>query len=116
MSEAARVIGALFGVAAAGSWLWVAGFNWSVAIRALMRPAVKAPSMILLAGPVLVVVAVQALRIAAPSAVGELAVPVFALGLALDPGALPLLVLGLVRRLRVGRPPEGGDRGSNPEA
>lgn len=115
MSEAARVFGALFGVVAVGSWLWVAGFNWSVAIRALMRPAVKAPSMILLAGPVLVVVAVQALRVAAPSAVGELALPLVALGLALDPGALPLLVLGVARRLRPGRPPEGGDRGANPE-
>jgi hypothetical protein len=116
MSDAARVFGALLGVAAAGSWLWVIGFNWSVVLRARLRPAERPPSMILLAGPVLVVVAVQALRIAAPSAVGELALPVVALGLALDPGALPLLVLGVARRLRVGRPPEGGDRGSNPEA
>jgi hypothetical protein len=115
MGEATRLLGAFFGVAAAGAWLWVAGFNWSVAIRALMRPAVKAPSMILLAGPVLVVAAVQALRVAAPSAVGALALPMVLLGLTLDPGALPLLVVGVVRGLRADRITEGGDRGEDPE-
>ena len=115
MSEAARLFGALFGVVAVGSWLWVTGFNWSVVLRARLRPAERPPSMILLAGPVLVVVAVQALRVAVPSAVGELALPLVALGLALDPGALPLVVLVVVRRLRAGRPPEGGDRGEDPQ-
>jgi hypothetical protein len=111
MGDLPQLLATAVAALAGGLWLWVAGFNWSVVVRARLRPAERPPSLILLAGPVLLVVGLQALRAAVPGSVGSLVLPVLALGLALDPGALPLVVVAAVRRLRAGRRPPGGEGG-----
>jgi hypothetical protein len=99
----AQLLGIGLAAVIGGLWLWVAGFNWSVVLRSLRRPAVKPPSLILLAGPLLVVISLQAVRLAFPASFGAAALPLVGLGLALDPGALPLMVVAAVRRLRGSR-------------
>jgi hypothetical protein len=111
MSGPVQILGAVAAASAGCLWLWVAGFNWSVVARGRRRPAERPPSLILLAGPVLLVVGLQALRAAAPASVGDLLLPVLIVGLALDPGALPLVVVAAVRRLRAGGRPSDGEGG-----
>lgn len=108
MHDLGQLLAAAVAAVAGGVWLWVAAFNWSVVVRGRLRPAERPPSLILLAGPVLVVVILQALRVAAPASVGGLALPLLGLGLVLDPGALPLVAVAVIRRLRAGRRPGAG--------
>jgi len=108
MHDVGHLLATAVATVAGGLWLWVAAFNWSVVVRGRRRPAERPPSLILLAGPVLVVVVLQALRVAAPASVGGLALPLIGLGLALDPGALPLVGAAVIRRLRAGRRPAAG--------
>lgn len=108
MHDLGHLLAAAVAAVAGGVWLWVAAFNWSVVVRGRLRPAERPPSLILLAGPVLVVVILQALRVAAPASFGGLALPLIGIGLVLDPGALPLVAVAVIRRLRADRRPGAG--------
>ena len=96
-----------FGLASGSgmAFLWVVFQNWRVVVTALRRPGTPRPSLIFLAGPILVVLLVQGLRYAgAPLSGRELAL-VALVGLTVDPAALPMLLFAMVRwvRRRIGR-------------
>lgn len=89
----------LTGAAAAG-FLWVIVQNWRVLVLSIRRPQAPRPSLILLAGPVLLVILVQGLRTVGLVDSGLEVLAVVVLGLILDPAALPLVTAGVVRAFR----------------
>lgn len=85
----------------AAAFLYVVVANWRAVLGAL-RSGGERRSLILLAGPVLLVALVLGLRTFAPLS-GSTTLAVFLAGLLIDPAALPILAFVVYRRLRGSR-------------
>lgn len=87
-------------LAAAAGFLWVLVQNWRVLALSIRRPDAPRPSLVLLAGPVLLVILVQGMRTVGLVGSGLEVLAVVVSGLILDPAALPLVAAGVVRAFR----------------
>lgn len=106
MTELFALLGYALAAAALAGYAGVAGSNWwrIVAPRVGGGGEGEAGSLTFVAGPVLLLAAVQGLRMAAVLGSARGVGLVLFLGLVLDPAALPAAALALVRRFRPGRP------------
>lgn len=93
-----RILGYGLAGASALAFAVVVAANWRAALVAMRRPHAPGPSLVFLAGPILLATVVLGLRTAADELAGSTVLAILGVGLAMDPGALPIVVFGLARR------------------